>query len=84
MFDILSQEQLMKGLKDRQLYKVSKATNISYPTLKRIADGSEGNYQMHTLYAVSEYVREHSIDQKDVFGVNMPTDREVKDKNTFK
>lgn len=84
MFDVLSQEQLMKGLKDRQLYKVSKETNVSYPTLKRIANGEEGNYQLHTLYAISEYVRANSIDQQDVLKYNIATDKEIKDKNTFK
>jgi|JYMV01.1.fsa_nt_gi hypothetical protein len=83
MFDVLSQDQLIKGLKDRQLYKVAAETNISYPTLKRLADGKEGNYTLHTLYAVSEYVRENSIDQTDAFRYNQDSDKQVKEKNTF-
>ena len=67
VFDILSLEQMVNGLKDRQLYKVAKETGISYPTLAFLAKGEDRNYTIHTLYAVSEYLREHQIDKTAKF-----------------
>jgi hypothetical protein len=67
MFDILSQEQIVRGLKDRRLYAVADATNISYPTLQMLAKGLDKNYTIHTLYAVSEYIRDNAIDKTDTF-----------------
>ena len=68
MFDnILSLEQIKIGLKDKRLYKVADETNISYPTLAKLAKGIEGNYTLHTLYAVSEYINNHQVDRTDTF-----------------
>lgn len=53
---ILSLRQIEIGLKDKKLYSVSDATELSYPTLKKLADGVKGNYTLDTLQKVSKYL----------------------------
>lgn len=67
MDDILSLEQIEHGLKDKRLYRVSDETHISYPTLQKLAQGVKGNYTLHTLAAVSQYILNSQIDQADTF-----------------
>lgn len=56
MSEILSIEQIKKGLKDRRLYVVAKRTGLSYPTIKKLADGGSFNCNIKTLIAVSNYL----------------------------
>lgn len=58
--DILSTGQIQDALKDKRLYMVAKATGLSYPTIKKLADGKELNYTVDTLKAISKYVRDTS------------------------
>lgn len=55
--DILSIGQIKEALKDKRLYMVARATGLSYPTIKKLADGKELNYTVDTLKAISKYVR---------------------------
>ncbi len=62
MYDeILSLEQIQKGLKDKRLYAVAIWTKVSYPTLRKLADGVEANYTVGTLSAVSNYITDSQI-----------------------
>lgn len=56
--DVLPLEKIKEGLKDKRLYKVSQATGLSYPTLKKLANGDEANYTVETLKAVSKYIKD--------------------------
>ena len=52
----MSLDDIKKGLADKRLYKVSEITGLSYPTLKKMADGKNSNYTMSTIGKVSEYL----------------------------
>jgi DNA-binding Xre family transcriptional regulator len=54
---LLSLEKIQKLLKDMKLYNVSKATGLSFPTLKKLADGKKENHTYNTIKAVSDYLR---------------------------
>ena len=56
--DILSIGQIKEALKDKRLYVVAESTGLSYPTIKKLADGKELNYTVDTLKAISKYVRD--------------------------
>lgn len=56
MSDILTLLQIKDGLKDKRLYIVAKSTGLSYPTLKKLADGEDANYTRETLQKVSQYI----------------------------
>lgn len=56
---ILSVEDISKRLKDRRLHVVAKATNLSFPTLKKLFDGNSRNYKTETLVRVSKYLLEN-------------------------
>lgn len=58
---LLSLEQIKEGLADRRLYKVSEVTGLSYPTLKKLANGDDCNYTMHTIRVVSSYINNHAL-----------------------
>lgn len=53
---IMSLAEMSEALKDRRLYRVAKAIDVSYPTLKKIVDGEEGNFTMNTLEKISNYL----------------------------
>jgi hypothetical protein len=57
---ILSREEIIKGLKDKRLYVISKKIDLSYPTLKKLARGEEENYTIDTLKKVSKYIKDSS------------------------
>lgn len=59
--DILDLEQIKRALEDRRLSKVAKATGLSYPTLKKLAEGEKTNYTLDTLRAISKYIRNTSF-----------------------
>ncbi len=52
---MLSLEQIKTKLQDRKLYYIAQQINVSYPTLKKLADGQEDNYTLDTIRKVSEY-----------------------------
>lgn len=49
-------ENIKSKLKDRRLSIVSEETNISYPTLKSLADGKNVDYKMTTIGTISNYL----------------------------
>jgi DNA-binding Xre family transcriptional regulator len=55
--ELLSLEKIQLLLKDKRLYIVSKATGLSFPTLKKLADGKKENYTYNTIKAISDYLR---------------------------
>lgn len=62
---LLSLEKIKEGLADRRLYKVSKLTGLSYPTLKKLSDGVDANYTMSTIKAVSKYISDSAIEKDE-------------------
>lgn len=55
--ELLSLEDIRLFLKDKRLYVVSKATGLSFPTLKKMADGKKENFTYKTIKAISEYLK---------------------------
>lgn len=55
--ELLSLEKIQLLLKDKRLYVISKATGLSFPTLKKLADGKKENYTYNTIKAISDYLR---------------------------
>jgi DNA-binding Xre family transcriptional regulator len=53
---ILSFAEIKEGLKDKRLYVVAEETSLSYPTLKKLADGEESNCTIDTLRTISDYL----------------------------
>lgn len=58
MNDLLSLQQIKLHLTDKRLYKVAEITGLSYPTLRKLADGEDANYTMATIKAVSKYIND--------------------------
>tara|TARA_R110000782_G_scaffold202168_1_gene290804 strand:- start:126 stop:326 length:201 start_codon:yes stop_codon:yes gene_type:complete len=54
--DLMTLEDMQEALKDKKLYVVAKATGLTYPTLKKIADGKVSNHTYSTLLKVSDYL----------------------------
>jgi DNA-binding Xre family transcriptional regulator len=55
--ELLSLEDIQLLLKDKRLYVVSKATGLSFPTLKKMADGKKENFTYKTIKAISDYLK---------------------------
>lgn len=55
--EILSLEKIELLLKDKRLYVISKATGLSFPTLKKLADGKKDNFTYKTIKIVSDYLK---------------------------
>lgn len=53
---LLTLDQIKNNLADKRLYKVAEITGLSYPTLKKMADGEDANYTMATVQVVSQYI----------------------------
>lgn len=53
---ILTLDEIKNGLKDLRLYNVSRACNVSYPTLLRMSKGERSNYELKCLANVSKYL----------------------------
>jgi len=60
--EILSFDLIQQGLKDKRLHQVGKEIGLTYPTLKRLADGVRANYTVGTLTIVSNYIRNSQLD----------------------
>ena len=58
MNDLLSLQQIKLHLTDKRLYKVAEITGLSYPTLRKLADGEDANYTMATIKALSKYIND--------------------------
>ena len=54
--EILTIKEIADALKDRKLYHVANATGLSYPTVKKFADGKDENYTLDTIKKISEYI----------------------------
>ena len=57
MEPLLTLKQIEHGLKDKRLHSVAKKIDVSYPTLRKLADGVDKNYTYKTLEKVSKYIR---------------------------
>ena len=55
--ELLSLEDIQRLLKDKSLYVVSNATGLSFPTLKKMADGKKENFTYKTIKAISDYLK---------------------------
>ena len=55
--ELLSLEDIKRLLKDKRLYVVSNATGLSFPTLKKMADGKKENFTYKTIKAISDYLK---------------------------
>jgi DNA-binding Xre family transcriptional regulator len=55
--ELLSLENIQLLLKDKRLYVVSKETGLSFPTLKKMADGKKENFTYKTIKAISDYLK---------------------------
>jgi DNA-binding Xre family transcriptional regulator len=55
--DLMSLEEIQALLKDKKLYVIAEATGLTYPTLKKLADGKKANYTYGTLLKVTNYLR---------------------------
>lgn len=53
---LLDLSDIKKGLSDRRLYKVAEVTGLSYPTLKKLANGDGSTCNMSTIQTVSDYL----------------------------
>jgi len=53
---ILSLKEIQEGLQDKRLYTVARSTGLSYPTLRKLAEGKAKNPTIETLKAVSNYL----------------------------
>ena len=58
MGKLLTSEQIVKGLKHKRLYVVAERTGLSYPTVRKLADGDDENYTMKTVKRISDYITE--------------------------
>ena len=56
--DILPLKEIQKYLVDKRLYVIAKRVKLSYPTLKKLANGLDYNYTVDTLKAISKYIIE--------------------------
>jgi len=53
---IMTIEEVRRALQDRRLVVVAHETNLSYPTVKAIADG-KGSPKYETVKLLSDYLR---------------------------
>lgn len=56
MSQLLPLEEISKRLQNMRLHKISDEVGLSYPTLKKLADGEQANYTSDTLNKVSAYL----------------------------
>lgn len=53
---MLTLDQIVSGLEDRNLKIVSEKSGVNYLTVTKIANGSQTNPQYRTLKALSDYL----------------------------
>ena len=54
-YTLLNLEQLRNNLQDKRLYVIAEKTNLTYPTLKGLADGTNNNPSYETVMVLSKY-----------------------------
>ena len=54
--ELMSLEEIREKLQDKRLYIVAKNTELSYPTVKKLADGKHENYTYNTIHKLSKYL----------------------------
>jgi len=54
---LLSLPEIRRILKDRRLYVISQSTGLSFPTLKKLADGEKDNFAYNTIKVISDYLK---------------------------
>ena len=54
--ELMSLEEIREKLQDKRLYIVAKLTELSYPTVKKLADGKPENYTYNTIFKLSKYL----------------------------
>lgn len=52
-------KKIQNGLKDKKLRVVGKAIGLSYPTLKKLADGTESNPRLETMTVILDYLNKN-------------------------
>tara|TARA_Y100000310_G_scaffold340391_1_gene435962 strand:+ start:563 stop:763 length:201 start_codon:yes stop_codon:yes gene_type:complete len=60
--NFLTLAEISEALKDRRLHVIAKRTGLSYPTLKRLSDGIDTNYNLDTLRTITAYLKDDSGD----------------------
>lgn len=55
--ELMSLEEIQKQLQDKRLYVVARVTKLSYPTIKKLADGKPENYTYNTISKVTKYLK---------------------------
>lgn len=58
---ILSFENISIGLRHKRLYHVARASKVSYPVLRRLAERKDENFKMDTLRKISRYIMENTM-----------------------
>ena len=58
---ILSFENISIGLRHKRLYHVARASKVSYPVLRRLAERKDENFKMDTLRKISRYIMENTL-----------------------
>lgn len=53
---LMSLNKITEALQDKRLYVIARKLDLSYPTIKKIADGKDKNYSYNTIKKLSEYL----------------------------
>jgi hypothetical protein len=53
---LLTVDEIRDALKDRRISVVADATGLTYPTIKRLADGLDVDFSMKTIQKISDYI----------------------------
>lgn len=53
---ILTLDEIQERLKDRRLYIVAEETGLTYPTVKKFAEGGVVNSGIRTIQKISDYL----------------------------
>lgn len=55
--ELMTLEEIKEQLQDKRLYVVARATKLSYPTVKKLADGKPENYTYNTIFKLTKYLK---------------------------
>lgn len=56
MSELMSLDEIKWRLKDVRLYAVAEETGLSYPTIKKMADGNSDAFALSSIKVISEYL----------------------------
>lgn len=62
--DLLTLEEIKILLEDKRLYVVAKKTGLTYPTIKKFADGKAENCAYVSLIKINKYLKPYADDTK--------------------